>query len=158
MKFHPKKWVSLGVASVSLAGAMLALSAAPHAQAKGRGSVACLAEEIPSSPSDRSQTVTVKDHAAMDVYVTWQVVRVRKQCGNQVAEVTEVLSSGSKTLTAAASWSTSYDTANQALYLSVHSDANSHPYCWENQRMDASKGSVTLTVTGSLFGQSCNLS
>jgi hypothetical protein len=115
----------------------------------------CPTSPISQQPGDRRQTVTVKDHAAMDVHISWQVVSLLDQCGSPI-EGSQV-SSGSKTLTAGFDWSTSYDVATQTLIVSAYSDANGHPYCWEKQRMDASRGSVTLTVAGTLFGQTCNI-
>jgi hypothetical protein len=151
------RWGMAAGAGAALLGLMTASQAQPvQFHPIDKKPTGCPTSPIASQPGDRKQTVTVKDHAAMDVHISWQVVSLLDQCGNPI-EGSQV-SSGSKTLTAGFDWSTSYDTATQTLIVSAYSDANGHPYCWENQRMDASKGSVTLTVAGTLFGQSCKVS
>ena len=148
------------IAVAAIAGA-LTLMGGSQAQAKPAG---CPAQAVSSSPGDRMQTVTVKDHAAMDVYVRWQTVKLVSQCGQLVAMnlsggPPDQVNSGSKTLTAGFSWSTTYDTATQAVYMTAYTDKSKGNYCWENQEMDRSKGSITLTVTGSLITkQSCDIS
>jgi hypothetical protein len=127
---------------------------------KGGG---CPLTNATASPSDLKQTVTIKDHAAMDVHIRWQEVQMAKQCGRTVGAQAPnggpvVVASGTKTLAAGQSWSMSYDTATDNVIVSAYSDANKAPYCWENQTLDASKGELTLTFTGTLFGNHCTFS
>jgi len=124
---------------------------------KGGG---CPLTNATASPNDIQQTVTIKDHAAMDVHIRWQEVQMAKQCGRTVGAQAPnggpvVVASGTKTLLAGQSWSMTHDTATDNVIVSAYSDANKAPYCWENQTLDSSRGEITLTFGGSLFKNVC---